>query len=150
MNRSGKPLSPDLHARLRRLVEKLAADARLDAIWLFGSQARGDADLLSDVDIALLAHGRPGAAEFDRLRNEWLELAATELGSDELSLLFLNLAPVALRYGAPKDSRLLWARAPELAADFEARTLKEYFDFKPYLDEYDRALFAQAATGRLR
>jgi hypothetical protein len=62
----------------------------------------------------------------------------------------VNRLPVALRYGILRDARLLWARAPERAPDFATRTLKEYLDFKPYLDRYDRDLFRQAGTGRLR
>jgi hypothetical protein len=150
VNRSGKPLPADVGERLERLARRLASDERLDAVWLFGSRARGEADALSDVDIALLARGRPGRAELDRYRREWLVVAFEELGSEEISLLVLNSAPVALRDGALKDARLLWTRSAEIAADFEAWTLKEFLDFKPFLDGYDAHLFAEAAAGRLR
>src|SRR5205823_1397176 len=106
----------------------LAADARVDAVWLFGSRARDETDDLSDVDLALLAHGRPAVAEIERCRLEWLSLACAEIGSDEVSLLVLNSAPVAIRHGALRTARLLWARRPELAADFAAKTVKEWLD----------------------
>ena len=62
----------------------------------------------------------------------------------------MNRLPVALRYSILREARLLWSRAPEIAADFTGRTTKEYLDLKPYLDRYDRDLFRQAATGTLR
>ena len=60
------------------------------------------------------------------------------------------LFAMALRHSILRDARLLWSRAPELPADFWARTHKEYLDLKPYLERYDRDLFRQAATGTLR
>ena len=150
MIRFGTPLPSDIDERLQRVARKLADDPRVDAVWLFGSRARGEADALSDVDIAVLAAERPSKAELDRCHADCLAAAVLEIGSDDVTLVLLNSAPVAFRYGALKDARLLWARRPELAADFEAHTLKEYLDFKPVLDEYDRELFAQAASGRLR
>jgi uncharacterized protein len=150
VNRSGKPLPPDIDHRIERLAQRLASDPRVAAVWLFGSHARGEADALSDVDLALLAEGRGNRPELDRHREKWLLAAFDELGSEEVSLLVLNLAPVALRHAALRDAQLLWARRPELAADFEAWTRKEFFDFKRYLDAYDRELFARAAAGRLR
>src|SRR5258706_5330823 len=110
MNRSGKPLPADLDERLQRAARRLAADSRIDAVWLFGSRARGEADALSDVDIALLAHGRPAADELRSLQSEWFQLLSAELGSGEVSLLVLNGAPVVLRHGALKDARLLWSK----------------------------------------
>jgi hypothetical protein len=55
-----------------------------------------------------------------------------------------------LRHAILRDARLLWARSPDAAADLWARTLKEYLDFKPYLDRYDRDLLRRAVTGTLR
>jgi predicted nucleotidyltransferase len=52
MFRFGRPVPSDVDARLPQLVTALAADGRIDAIWLFGSRARREADALSDVDIS--------------------------------------------------------------------------------------------------
>jgi len=47
-----------------------------------GSRARGEADALSDVDIAVLAAERPDRTEADRLQNEWMESAVRILGTE--------------------------------------------------------------------
>lgn len=145
-----KPVSVDVEVRLPCLAETLARDDHVAAVWLFGSRARKEADALSDVDIAVLARGGLDRSALwdDQLR--WTRVAVEVLGTDEVAIQIVNPLPVALRHGILHGARLLWARSPEIAADFETRTLKEYLDFKPYLDRYDRDLFDEAARGTLR
>ena len=150
MIKFGRPFSVDVGILLPRLVEALAADDRINAVWLFGSHARNEADTLSDVDIAVLARGDLDASALWDAELEWTRLAVESLGTDEVAVQALNRLPVALRDPVLRDARLLWSRAPEIAADFAAVTLKEYLDFKPYLAQYDRDLLLQAATGKLR
>jgi uncharacterized protein len=150
MIKFGRPVAADVEARLPGLVEALAADDRLEAVWLFGSRARNEADALSDVDLAVLCRSDLDASSLWDAQMAWTELAARTLGTDEVLVQAVNRLPVAWRHGMLRDARLLWSRSPEVAADFAARTLQEYLDFKPYLDRYDLELLAQAASGRLR
>ena len=150
MIKFGKPVAVDVETRLPRLVEALTTDDRIDAIWLFGSRARGEADTLSDVDLAVLAKRDLDASALWDAQLEWTRVAVETLGTDEVLVQALNRLPVALRDPILRDARLLWSRSPEVAVDFVATTLKEYLDFKPYLERYDRDLFRQAATGTLR
>jgi uncharacterized protein len=150
MIKRGRPVAPDVETRLPRLVEGLVQDGRVDAIWLFGSRARQEADALSDVDVAVLARRDLDARALWNAQIEWTTLAVDALGTDEVAVQVVNRLPAALRHGILHDARLLWASSEEAAADFTARTVKEYLDLKPYLDRYDRDLFRQAATGSLR
>jgi predicted nucleotidyltransferase len=150
MIKFGKPVSVEVEARLPRLVEALAADDQVEAIWLFGSRARNEADALSDVDLAVLARGDLDASALWNGQLEWTGLAVKALGTDEVGVQTVNRLPVAVRHAVLREARLLWSRSPEIAADFGTRTLKEYLDLKPYLDRYDQDLFRQAATGKLR
>jgi predicted nucleotidyltransferase len=149
MIKFGRTVPHDVERKLPALAARLAADRRVAAVWLFGSRARGEADALSDVDLAVLAAPCPGA-ELAEARSGWLDAAVDTLGTDEVSLVVLNGAPVAFRAQVMKDARLLFARAAELAADYELATVKEWLDFKPALEEYDRLLLTGAAAGRLR
>lgn len=149
MIRFGQRVPEDVDERLADFVEAFALDDRAVVLWLFGSRARGEADALSDVDLAALCR-HDLASRASELEQEWTALATDVLGTDEVFVHVLNRAPLTLRYGVLRDARLLWSRRPEAPVDFEARTLKEYFDFQPYLEDYDRELFRQAATGKLR
>jgi predicted nucleotidyltransferase len=54
---------------IRQAVDRLAADPLTQRIILFGSQARGDADAGSDIDLLVIEHEvRNRAAEMVRLR----------------------------------------------------------------------------------
>jgi len=150
MIRFGRPVPSDVDARLPQLVTALAADGRIDAIWLFGSRARREADALSDVDIAVLATRDLDAARLFDAEIDWTSQAAAALGTDEVAVQALNRVPIALRDPILREARLLWSRTPAIAADFVALTLKAYLDFAPYLRRYDRELFQQAAAGSLR
>jgi predicted nucleotidyltransferase len=150
MIKLGKPIAVDVDACLPRIVDALSADDRLNAIWLFGSRARHEADALSDVDLAALARPDLDASALWDAQLDWTGRAAEMLGTDDVAVQMLNRLPVALREPILRDARLLWSRSPEIAADFSALALQEYLDLKPYLTRYDRDLFRQAATGALR
>ena len=150
MIKFGRPVPADVDRRIPRFIDALAADERVDAVWLFGSRARNEADALSDIDLAVLTRADLDASAAWNAQLEWATRAAEVLGTDEVAVQLLNRLPVALRHAIVKDAQLLWSRTPEVAADFVARTVKEYLDFRPYLDRYDRDLLRQAATGALR
>ena len=46
-----KTRAAERDALLARAVERLQADARVGAAWLFGSLGRGEEDALSDLDL---------------------------------------------------------------------------------------------------
>jgi uncharacterized protein len=150
MIKFGTPVPSDVDARVPDLVRRLSADARVAAVWLFGSRARGEADALSDIDLAVLAAGAPTEQELATWQLEWLRAANEALRTDEVSLVLLNRAPLVLRNEALRGARLLFARSPEIAADYELATIRAFLDFRDRLDDYDRELLAQARAGRLQ
>jgi predicted nucleotidyltransferase len=66
---------------IERWIERLRGEFELDAVWLFGSRARGEADRGdSDVDLLVITRGDP---ERDRRRAwELIDEAARALGAD--------------------------------------------------------------------
>ena len=59
---------------VERLAELLARDARFPAAWLYGSLGRGDADAMSDIDLALIVT-EEAAPEI--CRRPWMTAAQT-------------------------------------------------------------------------
>lgn len=110
------------------------------AAYLFGSVASGRAHRFSDVDVALLlADGtdREGAWDITLEAMEQAEAAFGRRGDVQV----LNGAPVVFCYLALRHGKLIFDRGNPQRPEFEARTYLMYFDLKPYLREYDRALF---------
>ena len=136
-------LPEDIRERLPQLVEQLRRDRHVVAAYLFGSFARGTEGPLSDIDIAVLLQATTPAAALARLTLEYLGRVNRALGTDEVSFVLLNDAPLTLRYAVIRAGRVLVDndRAARLA--FEVWTEDLYIDFKPALDAYDDMLLRQ-------
>ncbi len=113
-----------MNDELQRAADRLARDPRVEAVWGFGSRARGEAGPRSDVDLAVLLDRTPSLRDELRLRAEVVE----ELRRDDVDLAVLNLAPPLLRYEAVAAGRRLFARDEETADRFEERAARECFD----------------------
>jgi predicted nucleotidyltransferase len=96
----------DTATPLDRLVSKLAAQPRVQRIWLFGSRARGDARERSDIDIAI------EAPEADR--REWLEMCCLVEEEAEtllpIDLLRLEDVPEGFRERVRAEGQVLFER----------------------------------------
>ena len=136
-------LPADVRQRLPRLAEVFRDDIRVIAVYLFGSFARGTEGPLSDVDIAILLEPATNPDKLATLTLHYTQAVLAALGTDEVSVVVLNTAPLPLRYRVIRDGLVLLDRSPSLRRDFEVRTQSAYLDFKPALDAYDDELLRQ-------
>lgn len=134
MIKFGKKIT-GIEPSLPALIAKLSQRSFVRSVYLFGSHAVNSADELSDIDIALHADG--GRLPFDT-ELELLAEITSALGTDEVSLVILNNAPLAIAYGVINKARVLYSRDEHERIDYEALIMRKYFDFKYYLDTYDR------------
>ena len=108
----------------------------VQAAYLYGSVARGEARPESDVDVALLlAHGEPPALQGEALR---IEGELERLLGKIVQVVVLNLAPVDLIHRVLRDSSLLAEHDRSARIRFEVRSRNEYFDLLPFLRRYRR------------
>lgn len=127
---------------LARRVGRVAARfPRILAVYLLGSAAAGRARRGSDIDLAVVPAG-PG------LRERRLDLLAelAREGLDEVDVAILDTDDLVLRYEAVRPNCLLYARPEFDHGSFFSRTVREYFDFLPYL-ERQRAALRRRLTG---
>ncbi|AZN35071.1 type VII toxin-antitoxin system MntA family adenylyltransferase antitoxin [Iodobacter ciconiae] len=105
---------------LNKLLAKLqSALPHLLAIYLFGSQAKGDAHAASDIDLAVLL---AGSAEATTLWNLAQELAM--MLDKDVDLIDLRQASTVMQYQIISDGRCLWA-ADSQAKLYESFILSE-------------------------
>lgn len=119
-----KTIFPDLGG-LPKIFEKYPG---IQAVYLFGSVASGKTHAESDIDLGIC----PRDAS---LRAEKLNILAdlTKSGFDNIDLVFLDIPDIVVRFEAVRQNRLLY-RAPDFdAGSFYSLTLRQYFDFMPYL-----------------
>lgn len=110
-----------LSALFRRYPEILA-------VYLFGSYADGTARADSDIDLGIL----PRTPDF---HSRLLDLLAdlTKAGFDRVDIVFLDQADLTTRYEIVRRNRPIYTAPDFYHGDYFSRTLREYWDFEPYL-----------------
>ena len=133
--------------RRRGLAELFEREPDVVAAYLFGSQARGDAGPLSDVDLAVWLGDDP---EPGRRLSRQLALsaqAASLLGTDEVELVVLNGAPPLLAQRVIRDGELLAERSAPTRVRLETEAIIRYLDTIPLREELRRGLERRLAEG---
>lgn len=135
-------------AALGRLAPALDREGVVAAM-LIGSQARGTAGPLSDVDLGVWHQPGLDAAARLRLRLDLATAAARALGVGEVDVVLLNGATPLMRHRAVRDCVRLVERDPKARVRFEARALLDYLDTKPLRAELARGLRHRIEEDRL-
>jgi predicted nucleotidyltransferase len=105
---------------------------------LFGSEARGDGEARSDLDVGVLF-------EDGRDTGPALEVALSRATRRTVDLVRLDTAPPLLRFEIARDGRVLVERTAHAWVDFRARAMVDWWDWAPTA----RAIHA-AGVRRLR
>ncbi|HLW08487.1 MAG TPA: nucleotidyltransferase domain-containing protein [Marinilabiliaceae bacterium] len=116
-----------------KIEQALALKPDVRFAYLFGSQVKGTAGLLSDIDIAVFfdettyAQGNTYGPEYELVLK--LEKA---LEAGRVDLVVLNKAPNFLRYQILKGGEIIYCRSEEERVKFHEETIRLYLDFLPF------------------
>lgn len=131
------------------LENYFTAQTAVTLAYLYGSQARGQANFLSDVDIAVLLDGHPDAGQcFDHRLRMIVDLTQI-LHIDDVDVAILNQAPPALAYRVLRDGVLLFSRDHNQLIQYRVKVINKYLDFKPILERHEHAILEKARKGEL-
>jgi predicted nucleotidyltransferase len=128
-------------ARLSALGARFSAFPEVVAVYLFGSAARGTRGRRSDVDIAVLTRARETSQRRSRFLVEYVQAACDALGTDDVDVVLLHRAPVALRHEVFREGKPLLVRDPEALTRFRLESSREYLDTIPLRRTYEEAFF---------
>ena len=106
--------------------------------YVFGSRATGVQREGSDIDVAVYLNPAK-KQEFFEIRLKLLEVLSRALPK-EADILVLNTASPFMKYVVLQEGKLVLERNPDARLDFELKTLNEYFDYKPILEQYHNRL----------
>ncbi|NQZ33765.1 MAG: nucleotidyltransferase domain-containing protein [Oceanospirillaceae bacterium] len=98
-----------------QILELASADQSIDALWLYGSHAKGNSGENSDVDLAVLFSADEADLLARRLRPELLALEWCEklrLAEGKLSILDMQTAAIPLSMGVLQTGQLLLNKSP--------------------------------------
>jgi len=121
-------------------LSALFAGQPVAVAYLFGSQARGDAGPLSDVDVAVLLDGGTSPGEALALRLRLMEAIGRALCIERVDVIVLNDAPYLLQHRVIRDGRVLYCPDELARVRYEFRVLRDYLDFRYFEDKYFRAV----------
>ncbi len=120
----------------QELIDLFHSTDSVNFAYLFGSTVRGDANKLSDVDIAVMLD--ESLSKKDML-NEELNLISEltrVLKSDKIDLVVLNDAPLLLKFNIIKNGHVLKSDETKRIA-FETGVMSRYLDEQYYIKRHN-------------
>jgi len=127
-----------LHLRLRSFFAETGSQSPIALVYLFGSQATGQAGAQSDYDLAMLFDCKVTPDDRYLLAHQ-----LTELLDADVDLVDLARVPVELVYNVIATGQILYEKDRRTRVAFEARALGLYFDQLPILRAERRALLEE-------
>lgn len=111
------------------LVAVFSRYPEIQAVYLFGSQAEGRVRTDSDVDLALITRD-------PSLRHRVVDVLAdlATHGFCNIDLTFLDTDDVVLKHQAVRLNHVIYSTPDFDRGGTYSRIVREYLDFKPYLD----------------
>ena len=130
------------------IIEKLIAlaksDARIDVLWLYGSQAKGTANEHSDYDLAVAFNSFPLDAWDKRLQPELLAfdwIDALGWPENRLSVADINHIPIPLALAIVTTGKVLYVKnAYRLAREENRITSMWEIDYLYHKQHYGRSI----------
>jgi predicted nucleotidyltransferase len=105
-------------------------------VYLFGSQATGQAGPLSDYDFAIYLDEKDKKKIFD-IKLELLASISRALQTDKVDIVVLNTVDAPeLKYNIIKEGKAIFER-DSFKLSVEPRIMNEYFDFKMSLQRHN-------------
>lgn len=144
-SRITQPRLGDVITALQGHLPEILRDRPVALAYLYGSAAIGLTTPLSDIDVALVISPD---ADLDAYRRVLLELDIQgdiehRCGIANVDVRSIDRAPLRVQGKVLTQGTLLYARSDAFRIDYETRTRKLYFDFRPVLDMMRSARFSR-------
>jgi predicted nucleotidyltransferase len=122
-----KLLIRDIKEWIKLIMNELRSNDEVEAIYLFGSYAKGNAKPISDVDICVLTERNIPK----RVKEEILSNSSKNI---DISI-FWDLPPT-IRFRVFKEGKLLYKRDEIALQRVKVATLKSYLDIQPMIKRH--------------
>ncbi len=117
-----------MEEKLRKILQN---KEYVEFAYLFGSQATGDANAESDVDVAVYVDEKRKEDFFD-IRLELIE-DITRATKKEADVTILNTAKPFLSFVVIQEGKLLVNKDPGKEVDYDLKVFNEYQDYKIFM-----------------
>ncbi|OGM23035.1 hypothetical protein A2865_04800 [Candidatus Woesebacteria bacterium RIFCSPHIGHO2_01_FULL_39_17] len=138
-------LSSDIR---KKIIRYFSEKPEIEAVYLYGSQAKGFARSDSDIDLAILVNDKGNFRGFDIPQTRYL-YDLGKITHKEFEVQNLESCPVDFAHRVISEGKILLGIDSKKRVEFEEKILREFFDMKPSIDEYFVYLSEIARKGEL-
>ena len=122
---------------LSKLKSALSQDKDILFGYIFGSTAGKGFNPKSDIDTAVYLDGKK-VKDFFKKRLQLIG-SLEKILKREIEVIALNeIESVFLKFVVIKEGKLILERNHQKRVEFEFKTLQDYFDFQPFVEEYNK------------
>ena len=121
----------------QKLTEFFSKVDFVNVAYLFGSTVRGEANCLSDIDIAVLLDESLSKEELFDLQLKLIGELTTLLKTNNVDLVVLNDSPLLLIYNAMRNGIILKSDEP-VRVRFETKIISRYLDEQYHIKRHTR------------
>lgn len=107
-------------------------------VYVFGSTAQGLTNFESDVDLAIYLNEKKVSNLFKK-RLSLIEKIQSILKRSTEVVILNEIKSIFFKFVIIKEGKVIFERDHGKRVDFELKTMQEYYDFQPFLEEYNKA-----------
>ncbi|MGC9041867.1 MAG: type VII toxin-antitoxin system MntA family adenylyltransferase antitoxin [Roseiflexus sp.] len=130
---------------LERLPDIFKKYPDIHAVYLFGSAVTGRLHAESDLDLAIVP--RPGAGELPRLD---ILTDLTRAGFCRVDLVILDTNDIVLKHEVVRHNQVIYQTEDFDRGAYFSRIVRQFLDFRPYLDVQRQAYKQRIVHGQVR
>ncbi|QQR80510.1 MAG: nucleotidyltransferase domain-containing protein [Deltaproteobacteria bacterium] len=123
--------------------KKTLTELGVQALYLFGSRALGTETEISDYDYAVLMKDerhRRGDDLYEHLYDILSTISPRTLKNDVIDIIYLRDVGLELKFHVIRYGKILFESNVLERLRFEERTTNLYCDYRPILDQFDKAI----------
>lgn len=124
---------------LGREIVPVLQEYEVNSVYLFGSRVDGTAAPNSDYDLDVLLR-KYDPTKHNALFASTLEVDLQTVTDAKVDILLLQRASIILRFTIIKEGKVIYCVDEDFRTDFEDVVIRDYLDFKPFLDMYYREM----------
>lgn len=133
----------------QKLSEFFSKVDNVTVVYLFGSIVRGEANILSDIDIAVLFDNVLEKKEAFKLHLKLISELTGLLKTNNVDLVVLNDSPLLLTYNVIRDGIILKSNEP-VRVKFETKLMSRYLDEQYHIKRHARESLRRIAESGFR
>lgn len=107
-------------------------------VYVFGSTAQGTTNFESDVDLAIYLDEKK-ARDLFKKRLFLIEKVQSILKKSTEVVILNEIKSIFFKFVIIKEGIVIFEKDHSKRVDFELKTMQEYYDFQPFIEEYNKA-----------